>query len=87
MKAQPMNILFVRMSYIGDILHATPAARWIPRSTIRRPKLHWVVTPTMARILRHKSYVDEIIEWERDAYMKAHSKNTIFQRCGTCGGN
>ena len=24
-----MNILFVRLSYIGDVLHATPAARWI----------------------------------------------------------
>ena len=35
--------------------------------------MHWIVTPTMAEILRHNPYVDEIIEWERDAY-EAHSK-------------
>lgn len=67
-----MNILFVRMSYVGDILHATPAARWI-KEHYPEAKLHWIVTPTMAEILRHNPYVDEIIEWERDAY-EAHSK-------------
>ena len=54
------------MSYIGDILHATPAARWI-KEHYPEAKLHWIVTPTMAEILRHNPYVDEIIEWERDA--------------------
>lgn len=67
-----MNILFVRLSYIGDILHATAAARWIKE---RYPAaiLHWIVTPSMAELLEHNPYVDVIIPWERDVY-EAHSK-------------
>ena len=46
-----MNILFVRLSYIGDILHATPAARWI-KEQYPDAKLHWIVTPSNGRTLR-----------------------------------
>ena len=67
-----MNILFVRLSYIGDILHATPAARWI-KEHYPESKLHWIVTPSMVELLQNNPYVDEIIPWERDEY-EAHSK-------------
>ena len=67
-----MNILFVRLSYIGDILHATPAARWI-KEQYPDAKLHWIVTPSMVELLDGNPYVDEIIPWERDEY-EAHSK-------------
>ena len=67
-----MNILFVRLSYIGDILHATPAARWI-KEQHPDAKLHWIVTPSMVELLDGNPYVDEIIPWERDEY-EAHSK-------------
>ena len=62
-----MNILFVRLSYIGDVLHATPAARWI-KEQYPDAKLHWIVTPSM---------VEKIIPWERDIY-EAHSKKTTY---------
>ncbi len=67
-----MNILFVRLSYIGDILHATPAARWI-KEQYPDAKLHWIVTPSMVELLEGNPYVDGIIPWERDEY-EAHSK-------------
>ncbi|MBS5336618.1 MAG: glycosyltransferase family 9 protein [Veillonella sp.] len=67
-----MNILFVRLSYIGDILHATPAARWI-KEHYPAAKLHWIVTPSMVDLLKGNPYVDDIIPWERDEY-EAHSK-------------
>lgn len=67
-----MNILFVRLSYIGDILHATPAARWI-KEQYPDAKLHWIVTPSMVELLKGNPYVDAIIPWERDEY-EAHSK-------------
>lgn len=79
-----MNILFVRLSYIGDVLHATPAARWI-KEQYPDAKLHWIVTPSMVELLQGNPYVDKIIPWERDEY-EAHSKNYIFLQCGTCGG-
>ena len=52
-----MNILFVRLSYIGDILHATAAARWI-KQQYPDAKLHWIVTPSMAELLEQNPYVD-----------------------------
>ena len=67
-----MNILFVRLSYIGDILHATPAARWV-KEQYPDAKLHWIVTPSMVELLDSNPYVDGIIPWERDEY-EAHSK-------------
>ena len=67
-----MNILFVRLSYIGDILHATPAARWL-KEQYPDAKLHWIVTPSMVELLDGNPYVDKIIPWERDEY-EAHSK-------------
>ena len=79
-----MNILFVRLSYIGDILHATAATRWI-KQQYPNAKLHWIVTPSMAELLEHNPYVDYIIPWERDEY-EAHSKNYTFVPCGICGG-
>ena len=67
-----MNILFVRMSYIGDIMHATPTAKWI-KEHYPHAKLHWIVTPRMAELLEHNPYVDEIILWDRESY-EEHSK-------------
>ena len=67
-----MKILFIRMSYIGDILHATPAAKAL-KEKYPQAKLYWICTPSLVEILKHNPYVDEIIEWERDVY-EAHSK-------------
>lgn len=66
------RVLFVRMSYIGDILHATPAARMIKEA---HPDwtLTWIVTPSLVDMLKENPYVDEVITWERDVY-EAHSK-------------
>ena len=80
-----MNILFVRLSYIGDILHATPAARWI-KEHYPEAKLHLDCNTQYGRTLKNNPYVDEIIPWERDEY-EAHSKKLHIPRCGACGGN
>ena len=66
------KVLFVRMSYMGDILHATPAARMIKQA---HPdwELTWIVTPSLVDMLKENPYVDQVITWERDAY-EAHSK-------------
>ena len=45
-----MNIYYLYdLSYIGDILHATPAARWI-KEHYPEAKLHWIVTPSMVEL-------------------------------------
>lgn len=67
-----IKILFIRMSYIGDILHATPAAKAI-KEAIPHAELYWIVTPSLVDMLKNNPYVDHIILWERDAY-EWHSK-------------
>lgn len=67
-----MKVLFVRMSCIGDMLHATPAARAIKKAW-PDSRLYWIATPSFAPILKHNPYVDEIIEWERDRF-EAYAK-------------
>ena len=69
-----MNILFVCLSYIGDILACYTCSGWI-KNTILEAKLHWIVTPSMVELLQGNPYVDKIIPWERDEY-EAHSKTT-----------
>ena len=48
-----MNI-FVRLSYIGDILHATPAARWI-KSTVQRQRNSIGLGPSMVGTFTEQS--------------------------------
>lgn len=80
-----MNILFVRLSYIGDILHATPAARWI-KEQHPDAKLHWIVTPSMVELLDGNPYVDEIIPGN-GMNTRHILKNCISRQCGACGGS
>ncbi len=62
-----MNILLVRMSCIGDILHVTPVAKALKKAW-PNCRLYWIATPSLAPILKENPYVDEIIEWERDTF-------------------
>ncbi len=62
-----MKILLVRMSCIGDMLHATAVAKALKE---RMPSctIVWIATPCFASILENNPYVDEVIEWARDDF-------------------
>lgn len=62
-----MNILLVRMSCIGDILHATPVARAL-KNKYPHSHLVWIVTPDLSPLLKNNPYVDEILPWHRDDF-------------------
>ena len=60
----PKRILVIRLSAMGDVIHALPAVASLkhsfPRSTIT-----WVIRPKWAPLLQGNPFVDEVIEMER----------------------
>ena len=62
-----MNILIVKLSAIGDVIHALPVAYVLKK---RYPNAHitWVVEPTAYELVKHNPYVDEIIIFHKKAF-------------------
>ncbi len=61
-----MRILVIRLSAMGDVIHALPAVASLkhsfPHSTIT-----WVIRPKWAALLEGNPFVDEVVELERSA--------------------
>lgn len=62
-----MNILIVKLSAIGDVIHALPVSYVLKR---RYPHAHitWVVEPTAYDLVKHNPCVDEIIVFNKKAF-------------------
>ena len=54
------NILVVKLSAIGDVIHALPVSYAI-KETYPDAHLTWVVEPTAYPILEDNPYIDDII--------------------------
>ncbi len=74
-KLQINNVLIVKLSAIGDVIHALPVAAALKEAN---PQIHitWVVSPVAAPLLDNNPTVDEIIIFER----KSLSSLTNFRR-------
>lgn len=61
-----MNILVVRLSAMGDILHTLPAVATL-RHSFPDARLTWAVKPRWSVLLRDNPYVDRVLplEWPR----------------------
>lgn len=62
-----MNILIVKLSAIGDVIHALPVSYALRR---KYPTAHitWVVEPTAYEIVKHNPCVDEVILFQKKAF-------------------
>lgn len=62
-----MNILIVKLSAIGDVIHALPVSYALRQ---KYPKAHitWVVEPTAYEIVQHNPCVDEVIVFHKKAF-------------------
>ena len=58
-----MKILIIKLSSMGDVLHALPAAEEIARATGAR--IHWAVQPEFSGIVRAFGCVERVIEIPR----------------------
>ncbi|MBP3781194.1 MAG: glycosyltransferase family 9 protein [Selenomonas sp.] len=58
------HILIIRLSAIGDVLHATTVARHLKGL---RPACHltWLVSPPADKMLEGNPFIDEILVWDR----------------------
>ncbi|MDU2063338.1 MAG: glycosyltransferase family 9 protein [Sporomusaceae bacterium] len=61
---RPQNILVVKMSAIGDVIHAMPVAYAI-KETYPNSHLTWVVETGCRELIEHNPYVDEIISFPK----------------------
>jgi heptosyltransferase-1 len=62
--ADPFQILVVRLSSMGDVIHTLPAAASLKHS-IPNSRLTWLIRPRWAPLLEGNPYVDEIVTVER----------------------
>lgn len=64
------RFLIVRLSSIGDVLHATPVARTLKE---KYPDCHitWIVSELSADLLRCNQYVDKLHIWSREKFEEA----------------
>ncbi len=60
------RILIVKLSSLGDVLHALPAAQAL-RATFPEAHLAWAVERTHAALLEGQTWLDEVIIWDRTA--------------------
>ena len=64
MKNDYNNILIVKMSSLGDIIHALPALS-VLRKTFPRAKITWAVHPAFGGLLPGKPWIDDIYYVDR----------------------
>lgn len=64
MKSSLGNVLVVKMSAIGDVIHALPVSYAI-KETYPDTKITWVVEPPAYGLLTNNPYIDELIIFEK----------------------
>lgn len=65
-----IHILIVRLSSIGDVLHATVVAHNLK---LHEPHCYitWLASPPASELLRYNPDIDELIIWDRNAFEHA----------------
>lgn len=63
------EVLIIRLSSIGDVIHCTPVARSLKMSW-PDCKITWLIGEVSAELLKYNPYVDEIIVWSREKFEK-----------------
>ena len=71
------KILILRLSAIGDVLHATPVARELKKL---QPDAHitWMVSPPADRLLAENPYIDELLVWDRRPLDEAFAHKNLI---------
>ncbi|MBN9396425.1 MAG: glycosyltransferase family 9 protein [Candidatus Melainabacteria bacterium] len=63
-----MNILIVKLSAIGDVVHCLPLAAKL-KEVFAGCRLSWLVEPAAADLLRDNGCVDEVIEFSKKRWL------------------
>ncbi|CUH95021.1 hypothetical protein P22_1090 [Propionispora sp. 2/2-37] len=72
------EILIIRLSSIGDVIHCTPVARTL-KAAWPHCRITWMVGETAADLLKNSPYVDEVIMWSRERFER-HIRKLEFTK-------
>ena len=72
------EVLIIRLSSIGDVIHCTPVARSLKKAW-PNCKITWLIGGVSAELLTYNPYVDEIMVWSREKFEK-HLRNFEFKK-------
>lgn len=61
------NIMVVKLSAIGDVIHALPVS-YALKETFPEARVTWVVEPPAYELLTDNPYIDEIILFEKKKF-------------------
>ena len=64
MSDEPRNILIIKPSAVGDVVHALPVLRLL-RLRYPAARISWLVTPACAGLLEEHPMIDEVIHFDR----------------------
>lgn len=62
-----MNILVIKLSAIGDVIHALPVSRAV-KETFPEARLTWAVEPPARDLLVDNPYIDEVLVFEKKKF-------------------
>ncbi|MDR1976744.1 MAG: lipopolysaccharide heptosyltransferase I [Campylobacteraceae bacterium] len=74
------NILIIKMSSLGDILHTLPFAAAL-RSRFGEAKITWLVHPQFADFLPSKPIIDEVICFDKEGFKRLSLMDKIRYFC------
>lgn len=72
------NILIIKMSALGDVMHAIPCAAAL-REVYPNAKISWIVHPQFGTFVPEKPYIDEVIYFDKKAYQKKNIQGKIAE--------
>ncbi|MDD5170898.1 MAG: glycosyltransferase family 9 protein, partial [Syntrophales bacterium] len=71
-----MNILIVKLSAVGDVVHTLPALAAL-RKTYPQAHITWVIEEAAADIIRDHPLLDQVIVSRRKSWMEAIGKGRV----------
>lgn len=72
------EILIIRLSSIGDVIHCTPVARSL-KAAWPRCRITWLVGEVAAGLVENSPCVDEVIIWSRERF-ESHLRKLEFSK-------
>lgn len=63
----PTNILIVKLSAIGDVIHALPVSHAL-KQTYPQARVTWIVEPPAYDLLTNNPYIDEVLVFEKKKF-------------------
>jgi len=69
MKIKPKHMLILKLSSLGDILHALPTLKAL-RSRFPTAKITWLVDKPYRELIKASPYVDEVLSFEKEDWKR-----------------